>query len=30
MTIWEFLWRCGNACYNYGYQIGEAIVRYWW
>ena len=30
MTIWEFMYRCGSACYNFGYNIGNALAYYLW
>ncbi len=30
MTFYDFIWNCMNACYNFGYTIGEALNRFWW
>lgn len=30
MTWAELIWKIGNACYNFGYTIGEALNNLWW
>ena len=30
MTIYDLIWNFGNACYGFGYSIGDALARYLW
>ena len=30
MTIYDLIWNFGNACYSFGYSIGDALARYLW
>ena len=28
MTIYDLIWAAGNACYQFGYQIGDALAYF--
>ena len=30
MTIYDLIWKFGNACYSFGYQLGDVIGRLLW
>ena len=28
MTVYDFIWSAANACYQFGYQIGDALANF--
>lgn len=30
MSFWDFAYKFGASCYNFGYSIGDALARYLW
>lgn len=30
MTIFDLIWQTGNACYKFGYYLGDAVAYFLW